>query len=62
MCLVTSPKRSYYVKDRDHYAPRPVSNYHGGPRSSITTSRRYSSSVPAERLRAECAEEQWGGL
>merc|ERR1712070_1018502 len=62
MCLVTTPKRDRSLYRREYYddAPRPVSNYHGGPqyphhhhhhhhpRNSATYTRR-SSSVPRER-------------
>ncbi|KAI6901619.1 hypothetical protein KC316_g4263 [Hortaea werneckii] len=63
MCLVTTPKRDRSLYRREYYddAPRPVSNYHGGPqyphhhhhhhhpRNSATYTRRTSSSVPRER-------------
>ncbi|KAK5712602.1 hypothetical protein LTR17_017917 [Elasticomyces elasticus] len=74
MCLVTKPKerRTTVVREDPYYAaPRPVSNYHGGParaRSSSTYVRKTVSTVPAERdepatAKLECAEtEQWRGL
>lgn len=56
MCLVSSePKQRYVVREHDdHHAPRPVSNYHGGPpsrRTSATHARRSTSSVPPQRER-----------
>ncbi|KAK5684281.1 hypothetical protein LTS10_004147 [Elasticomyces elasticus] len=59
MCLVTKPKerRTTVVREDPYYAaPRPVSNYHGGParaRSSSTYVRKTVSTVPAERVSYE---------
>lgn len=52
MCLVTTPPRRVVVRERDDYAPRPVSNYHGGPRPSRDSVRyvRRTSSVPRDRV------------
>lgn len=56
MCLISTPKsRERIYRDDAHFAPRPVSNYHGGPapaRTSRTHLRRSESRVrvPEERV------------
>ncbi|KAI5363990.1 hypothetical protein Slin15195_G096450 [Septoria linicola] len=47
MCLVT-PKKQVVVRGRD-VPPRPVSNYHGGPRSSSRSVYHRTSVIPVER-------------
>ena len=44
MCLITTPRKDRYAVHReDRYdAPRPVSNFHGGPHYHARTSRTYS--------------------
>ncbi|KAM0718051.1 hypothetical protein Q7P37_006383 [Cladosporium fusiforme] len=56
MCLITTPRRDRYEVRRDYDAPRPVSNFQGGPHythdhhhHSGRTSRTYSR-PPPERL------------
>lgn len=62
MCLITSPKNRNIRREYEYDAPRPVSNYHGGPHyshhhhhSGGRNSRTYvrdvrRSSIPAERV------------
>lgn len=55
MCLITTPKKERYEVRRDYDAPRPVSNYQGGPHHyhdharQSRTSRTYSR-PPADRV------------
>ena len=58
MCLITSPKNRNVRREYYDDAPRPVSNYHGGPQHhhhGSRSSRTYvhdvrRSSIPAERV------------
>lgn len=55
MCLITTPRDRNIRREYDYDAPRPVSNYHGGPNYGRRSSRTYvrdarRSSIPAERV------------